>query len=140
MDLCQGWHDDKGSIVPAKNAVSVVEDDESVRLALVGLIRSVGHEARGFASAEEYLALQDGRCACVITDLHMPGINGIEMMLKLREMGYSVPTIMITARAERTIEERAMTAGALCVLRKPFEAQALLDCLQRALAKGASSH
>jgi CheY-like chemotaxis protein len=70
----------------------------------------------------------------------MPGINGIEMMQKLREMGYSVPAIMITARAEPTVEARALAAGALCVLRKPFEAQALLDCLQRALADGASSH
>lgn len=126
--------------MPSRNAVSVVEDDESLRLALVALIRSIGHEARGFASAEEYLALQDGRCACVITDLHMPGLSGIEMMQRLREMGYSVPAIMITARAEPTIEARAVAAGALCVLRKPFEAEALIDCLQRALAKGASSH
>lgn len=126
--------------MPPKNAVSVVEDDESLRRALVALIRSIGHEARGFASAEEYLALQDGRCACVITDLHMPGINGIEMMMRLREMGYSVPAIMITARAEESIEGRALAAGAVCILRKPFEAGALLDCLQTALAGGASSH
>jgi FixJ family two-component response regulator len=126
--------------VPPKTAVSIVEDDDSLRLALIGLVRSAGYEARGFASAEEYLALQDGRCACVITDLHMPGIDGIEMMLKLREMSYFVPAIMITARAEPTIEARAFAAGALCVLRKPFEAEALLDCLQKALADGASSH
>lgn len=126
--------------MPPNNAVSVVEDDESLRLALVALIRSMGYEARGFASAEEYLALQDGRCACVITDLHMPGLNGIEMMQSLRKMGYRVPAIMITARAEPTIEARAVAAGALCVLRKPFEAEALLECLQRALAPGASSH
>lgn len=126
--------------MPPKSAVSIVEDDESLRLALVGLIRSAGYEARGFASAEEYLALQDGRCACVITDLHMPGISGIEMMLKLREMGYAVPAIIITARGEPTIQARAFAVGALCVLRKPFEAEALLDCLRRALADGASSH
>jgi len=126
--------------VPSKTAVSIVEDDDSLRLALVGLVRSLGHEARGFASAEEYLALRDGRCACVITDLHMPGIDGIDMMLKLREMGYSVPAIMITARAEPAIEARALAAGALCVLRKPFEAQALVECLQRAVTEGASSH
>lgn len=124
----------------SKNAVSVVEDDDSMRIALIGLIRSMGYEARGFASAEEYLSLRDGRCACVITDLHMPGISGIEMMLKLREMGYSIPAIMITARAERTIAERALAAGAFCVLRKPFEAEVLLDCLQRALAEGERSH
>lgn len=126
--------------MPPKNAVSIVEDDESLRLALIALIRSAGYEARGFASGEEYLALQDGRCACVITDLHMPGINGIEMMLKLRAMGYSVPAIMITARAEGSIEGRALAAGAVCILRKPFEAEALLACLQTALAGGASSH
>jgi FixJ family two-component response regulator len=126
--------------VPPKTAVSIVEDDESLRAALVALIRSVGHEARGFASAEEYLAIQDGNCACVITDLHMPGISGIEMMLKLGEMGYSVPAIMITARAEPSTEARAVAAGALCILRKPFEAEALLECVRRALTKAASSH
>jgi FixJ family two-component response regulator len=121
-------------LVPPKNAVSIVEDDESLRLALVGLIRSLGHEARGFASAEEYLSVQDGRCACVITDLHLPGITGIEMMLRLRDMGYSVPVIVITARAEAAIKEQAYASGALCVLKKPFDTGALVDCLERALA------
>ena len=120
--------------MPSKNEVSVVEDDDSLRLALVGLIRSLGHEARGFESAEEYLSVQDGRCACVITDLHMPGISGIEMMLRLRDMGYSVPVIVITARADAATEEQAYADGAFCVLRKPFDTGALIDCLERAIA------
>jgi FixJ family two-component response regulator len=124
----------KDGIVPPKNAVSIVEDDESLRLALVGLIRSLGHDARGFASAEEYLAVQDGQCACVITDLHMPGLSGIEMMQRLRDMGYSVPVIVITARAEAATEQQAYASGALCVLKKPFDTEMLVDCLERALA------
>ena len=119
--------------------VSIVEDDESLRLAMVGLIRSLGHEARGFASAEDYLAVQDGRCRCVISDIQMPGMSGIEMIGRLRATGYDVPVILVTARTERSLEERAFAAGALCVLRKPFEAEKLLDCLRTALGGDASS-
>lgn len=125
--------------MPSENPISVVEDDESLRSALVGLIRSSGYTARGFASAEEYLAVQDGLCRCVITDIQMPGLSGIEMIARLRGMGYPVPVIMVTARTEPAIEAQAIAAGALCVLRKPFEAEALLDRLRGALGESAGS-
>ena len=115
-------------------SVSIVEDDESLRLALVGLIRSLGHNARGFGSAEEFLEKRDGPCNCVITDIQMPGLSGIEMTRKLRESGYEAPVIMITARTEAALEQQAYASGALCVLHKPFETGALLHCLERALA------
>jgi len=120
--------------VDAEKLVSIVEDDESLREALVGLLRSLGYAARGFASAEDFLSVRDGRCACIITDIRMPGISGIEMTERLRAMGYSAPVIMITARAEPRLEQQALACGAMCVLRKPFEADALVDCLERALA------
>jgi FixJ family two-component response regulator len=114
--------------------VSVVEDDESLREALVGLLRSHGFEARGFACAEHYLSVRDGQCACIISDIKMPGLSGIEMAARLRAMGYDVPMIMITARADPELVRQAEAGGAICVLKKPFEAELLVDCVRRALA------
>ena len=121
-------------MVASDRFVSIVEDDASLREALVGLLRSHGYLARGFANAEDYLAVRDGRCGCVISDISMPGLSGIEMAERLREMGYSVPMIMITARAEPALEQQAYARGAVRVLKKPFAADALIDCVARALA------
>jgi FixJ family two-component response regulator len=114
--------------------VSIVEDDSSLREALAGLLRCHGYKVRAFASAEEYLAVRDGLCACVISDIRMPGLSGLEMASRLREMGYDVPMIMITARVDAEMERQAAAGGAVCLLEKPFEAEALLDCLARALS------
>ena len=115
-------------------AVAVIDDDEPFRAALIESLLSLGYGARGFASAEEFIAL-DGEvsCDCVITDVHMPGMSGFDLkkVLTARESG--VPVIMITARAEANLESRAVASGAICLLRKPFRASALLDCLHRAL-------
>ena len=115
-------------------AVAVIDDDEPFRAALIESLLSLGYGARGFASAEEFIAL-DGEvsCDCVITDVHMPGMSGFDLkkVLTARESG--VPVIMITARAEANLEARAVASGAICLLRKPFRASALLDCLHRAL-------
>ncbi len=114
--------------------VSIVEDDSSLREALAGLLRCHGYTVRAFASAEEYLAVRDGLCACLISDIRMPGLSGLEMASRLREMGYDVPMIMITARVDAEMEGQAAAGGAVCLLEKPFEAEALLDCLARALS------
>lgn len=122
------------SSVPAERSVSIIEDDELLRHALVGLLRSMGHEAHGYATAEEFLAANEGDIDCVITDIHLPGMNGIEMMRRLRERGDTVPVIVVTARDEKRWDAEARAGGALCLLRKPFETQNLLDCLDRAFA------
>lgn len=122
------------SSVPAERSVSIIEDDKSLRHALVGLLRSMGHEAHGYATAEEFLAANEGDIDCVITDIHLPGMNGIEMMRRLRERGDTVPVIVVTARDEKRWDAEARAGGALCLLRKPFETQNLLDCLDRAFA------
>ena len=114
--------------------ISVVEDDDSLREALVGTLRSLGYRARGFACAETFLGVQDGQCGCIITDIRMPGLSGIEMTERLRALGYDAPVIMITARADAALERQAYASGAICLLRKPFETAALLDCVERALA------
>ncbi len=98
------------------------------------MLRSVGYRTRGFACAEAFLGVQDGECGCIITDIKMPGLSGIEMTERLRAMGYATPVIMITARADASLERQAYASGAVCLLKKPFETGVLLDCLERALA------
>ena len=122
-----------GTTVAGK-VISIVEDDASMREALVGFVRSLGYGARGFSSAEAYLAVRDNQCACVITDIELPGIDGLAMMAELKALGYEIPVIVITARGTIASEVAARSGGALCYLTKPFEMAALIDCLDRALA------
>lgn len=118
----------------AGTLISVIDDDESMRIAIVALVQSEGYEARGFASAEEFL-----RCGsvqsfdCVITDIQMPGMSGIELKWKLAACNCAVPVIMITARQELDLEERALASGAVSFLKKPFEADVLIACLEKAV-------
>lgn len=116
--------------------ISIIDDDDSLRAALVGLVRSLGYRASGFATAEDFLSdAQAAQSAAVVTDIQMPGLSGIELKDRLNADGCAAPVIMITARAEPELKERALASGALCVLKKPFPAEALIDCLERALAK-----
>lgn len=116
--------------------ISIIDDDDSLRAALVGLVRSLGYRASSYANAEDFLAADDAsRSAAIVTDIQMPGLSGIELKHRLVADGCTAPVIMITARAEPGLRERAIESGALCVLRKPFAAEALIDCLERALAK-----
>src|ERR1700761_4237435 len=118
----------------AGHLISIVDDDTSMRDALVGLIRSLGYEVRGFASAEDFLACEDiKRFSCAITDIQMPGMSGFELKRQLDERHGALPIIMITARLDPGLKERAMSVGAACFLRKPFKTNALVDCLERAL-------
>lgn len=116
--------------------ISIIDDDESLRSALVGLVRSLGYIARGHASAEDFLrAGAAEHSAAIVTDIQMPGLTGIELKELLVRDGVSAPVIMITARTESGLKERALASGAFCVLKKPFPAEALIGCLERALAK-----
>jgi len=116
--------------------ISIIDDDDSLRSALVGLVRSLGYRASGFANAEDFLAAdQAGASSAIVTDIQMPGLSGIELKERLAAQGCQAPVIMITGRAEPGLQEKALASGALCVLKKPFAAEALIDCLERALAK-----
>jgi FixJ family two-component response regulator len=120
----------------ADTLISIIDDDESLRSALVGLVRSLGHRASGFACAEDFLSGgEPGQSAVIVTDIQMPGLSGIELKERLSAQGCVAPVIMITARSEPGLQERALASGALCVLKKPFAAEALIECLERALAK-----
>ena len=113
--------------------IAVVEDDESFKIALVESLNSLGYRALGFASAEEFIAANaDQSCDCIITDIHMTGMSGFELKRLLASRGSTTPVIMITAQAEPSLEARAIACGALCLLRKPFEADTLIECLEKA--------
>ena len=114
--------------------IAVIDDDDTFRAALVGSLLSLGYEARGFTSAENFVA-EDGQISwdCVITDIHMPGLSGLDLKRLLTALDREVPIILITARTELDLEARAAASGAVGLLRKPFETAALLRCLEAAL-------
>lgn len=115
--------------------ISIIDDDDSLRTALTGLVRSLGYRASAHASAEAFLdAGEAAQSDCIVSDIHMPGLSGIELKQRLTQNGCAAPMIMITARTEAGLMERALAAGARCVLLKPFAAEAMIDCLAKALA------
>jgi FixJ family two-component response regulator len=111
----------KGRRVPAGPLISIVDDD-SMRGAVVALVRSAGYDAHGFASAEEFLGSGTVESfACIITDIQMPGMSGIDLKEHLVASQYLVPVIMITARHDPGLEQEAIASGAACFLRKPLK-------------------
>lgn len=114
--------------------IAVIDDDEPFRTALVESLCSLGYRARGFASAEEFFAASgESSCDCVITDVHMPGMSGLDLLRLLVARDRRVPVIMITARGDPGLEARAAASGAVCLLRKPFGADALIGYLEKVL-------
>ena len=114
--------------------IAVIDDDQSFRGALVDCLDSLGYEVRAFPSAEDFIAWNEqGSCDCVITDIRMPGMSGLDLKGLLTTRGSTLPVIMITARADRRLEAEVAASGAVCLLRKPFETNALIDGLERAL-------
>ena len=116
--------------------ISIIDDDDSVRVSTSRLVRSLGFIAHTFASAKEFLDsahLTDTSCA--IVDLQMPGMTGVELQDLLRAQGRSVPMIFITAFAEESIKAQALEAGALGFLSKPFPPAALIECIDLALSR-----
>ena len=118
----------------SEKLISVIDDDVSVRQSLEGLLRSLGYPVRVFASAEEFLGSDAlGESGCIISDIKMPGMSGLDLKHRLDAARYDTPVILMTAFADDTARARAMKAGAACFLSKPFDAQALIDCLARAM-------
>jgi FixJ family two-component response regulator len=117
--------------VPAKPLIAIVEDDDSLRPALVGLVRSMGYDGEGFASAEAFLAGDAAdRADCLVSDFQLPGISGLDLADRV---GAGLPIILVTARTEKSIDARARESGVLCLLHKPFEIEDLAGCIRRAL-------
>jgi FixJ family two-component response regulator len=116
--------------------ISIIDDDEAVREATEGLIRSLGYAAATFASAEEFLQSDRVRqTSCLITDVQMRGLNGIELQGRLAAAGHRMPIIFVTAFPEERIRARALEAGACGFLSKPFSDESLIGHLDRALKR-----
>ena len=114
--------------------ISIIDDDESVRRATKNLVRSLGFEAHTFASAEDFLrSPRAAETACVISDIQMPAMSGVELQEHLAARGQRTPIIFITAFPNERVEARVMNAGAVCYLTKPFEGQRLVRCIDAAL-------
>ena len=113
------------------SVISVVDDDASVRVATNNLLSSHGYLVHTFASAEEFLQSVDvDDSLCVIADVQMPGISGLDLLAHMRAQGYAVPFIFITAFPDDSVRARALKAGAICFLAKPFAGPALINCVE----------
>lgn len=118
--------------------IAIIDDDDDVRASIGGLLRSLGYITRGFPSAETFLAsFADDPPSCVITDVQMPGMGGLELLRRVVATGRGLPVIMVTAYPDQTLRQHARSAGAHCFLGKPFDEEALIACLDRALGKAA---
>jgi FixJ family two-component response regulator len=114
--------------------ISIVDDDESMRESTQELVRSLGYQAAAFASAEEFLQSDSvDSTSCLIADVQMPGLSGIDLQRWLIDRGVKMPMIFITAFPQEGTRLRAMTAGAIGYLGKPFSEESLLKCLDTAL-------
>src|ERR1700674_4827519 len=114
--------------------IAIVDDDDSMRGALQGLLKAVGLPARAFVSAEEFLTSgQQHQTACLIADIRMPGMSGLDLQAKLNAEHCRIPTIFITAHGDAQMRLQALRAGAAEFLPKPFDNEALLDSVRAAL-------
>ena len=114
--------------------VAIVDDDDLMRSALQGLLKSVGLPAQAFASAEEFLKSgQQNEVGCLVADIRMPGMSGLELQAKLNADQYRIPIIFITAHGDEKMRMQALRAGAVEFMAKPFDDEALLESVRAAL-------
>ena len=114
--------------------VSVVEDDQFFRESMGRLLRSLGYVVEAFPSAADFLAsARLGETACLIADIHMPAMTGLELHRRLIDIGRAIPTILVTAYPDNDVRARALNDGVVCYLRKPVDEQHLMRCLRTAL-------
>jgi two-component system, LuxR family, response regulator FixJ len=119
---------------PEKAPVHVIDDDEALRESLSFLLRSAGIEVKTYSSATTFLAsLPDAGLACVITDVRMPGLSGVELLRRLRELKLEIPVIVITGHGDVPLAVEAMKMGAIDFLEKPFDDEVLLASVRAAL-------
>jgi FixJ family two-component response regulator len=117
-----------------KVLVSVVEDDRFCRESMCRLMRSLGFKVEIFSSAAEFLASpRRAETACLITDIHMPALTGLELHRRLIDTGHTIPTILVTAFPNDVDRTRALNDGVLCYLRKPVDEEHLTRCVREAL-------
>ncbi len=117
-----------------KKFVAIVDDDESIRAALQGFMKEAGLPAEAFASAEEFLGNGDlTQVGCLVADIRMPGMSGLELQARLNAERHRIPTVFITAHGDASMRMQALRAGAVEFLAKPFDEEVLLDCVRTAM-------
>ncbi|RZU42176.1 response regulator transcription factor [Edaphobacter modestus] len=118
------------------SAVFIIDDDESIRASIEGLLKSVGLRSESFPSAQEFLATGAAVSpGCLVLDVRLPGLNGLDFQRKLVEAGIEIPIIFITGHGDIPMSVRAMKSGAIEFLTKPFRDQDLLDAIHQALER-----
>jgi FixJ family two-component response regulator len=123
--------------MPKASLVSVVEDDQFFRESMRRLMRSLGYNVEAFPSAADFLASPRlVETACLIADVHMPAMTGLELYRHLIDAGYAIPTILVTAYPDDDVRARALDDGVVCYLRKPVDEKHLVRCLRAALHTG----
>ena len=123
--------------MPEQSQISVVDDDQSFRDSMRRLLKSLNYAVAVFPSAAEFLASPKfAATACLVADIHMPAMTGVELYEQLIERGQVIPTILITAYPDDDAQERMLKLGVECYLRKPLVEAILIDCLRRAIARG----
>ena len=121
-------------------SIAIVDDDEALREAMECFVQSLGHNVSTFGSAEEFLnSEQISRTSCLVTDLHMPGLSGLDLQDRLIAQGYRFPIIFITGYPDENARVRAMKAGAIAFLSKPFNADHLISYLDKSRSELANS-
>lgn len=116
-----------------RHSITIVDDDEAVRHSLQALLEAAGLPVEVYPTGEDFLAAAPAAAGCVILDQHLPGLDGIEVLERLRKSGATTPVILISARFDPPTRARAARAGALALLEKPLRERALLDSIERAL-------
>lgn len=116
--------------------VAIVDDDELIRRALKGLLKEAGYAARTFASAEEFLERgEHNDVACLIADIRMPGMSGLDLQARLNADRIDIPIIFVTAHGDERMRMQALRSGAVEFLAKPFDDELLLDAVRAALER-----
>jgi FixJ family two-component response regulator len=117
--------------------ISIVEDDAAIRAATENLVKALGFDVYTFASAVEFIqSHRVTETACLISDVQMPNMSGVELQANLADRGFRIPTIFVTAFPDESVKRRAMDAGAVGFLPKPFNAKALIQCIRDAISQG----
>jgi FixJ family two-component response regulator len=123
--------------MPKASLISVVEDDRFFRESMRRLMRSLGYSVEAFPTAADFLAsTRLAETACLIADVHMPGMTGLELHRRLIEAGHAIPAILVTAYPDEDVKARALKDGVVCYLRKPVDQEQLLRCVRAALGSG----
>jgi len=134
VEQCSDMESRREESIAGRSLVSVVDDDESVRESLPDLLREFGFAANSFSSAEEFLSSDSlDETRCLVLDIAMPGMNGLDLQQELERSGQRIPVVFMTAQKDQVIQSRAFKQGAVRLLLKPFSDTALLEAVKAAL-------